>query len=263
VRRLPGLGPADVVLMAYAAFAGLLFLLMGWKLDAPTHWAAFVAAYGAILALTYWVATKPRPEGGLLGFVREAYPLFHIGFLYWGLRYLALFFSDGYHDAAIAGVDQALFGESLAMTLCQRFPSMFVSETFHAGYASYWIMVPAASVALYLRGKKEGLRELVFSSLLVFFVCYLFFIFYPVQGPYFAFPRIAEPLSNGAAYRLVHAVLEDGASRGAPGGTTARSSPGSWSPSSCSRSGRSTAGSTTLSTRCAACCWRHSCSRSC
>ncbi len=213
--RFPEAGPADVILMAYVAFTGLIILFMGWKLDSPGLWAALVVAHAAILVITWLVTRLSRPGPGLGGFARDLYPLLYIVFLYWELRYLALFFSVGYNDGLILAAEEFLFGEQLAMTLSQRFPQMWISEILHFFYAFYWVIVPLAGGAMYLRGKVEGFRELVFSLVVVFFSCYMFFIFFPVQGPHYEFPPIGEPWSNGFFYQMVHAVLEDGGSKGA------------------------------------------------
>jgi membrane-associated phospholipid phosphatase len=149
------------------------------------------------------------------GFLRDSYPLLFIGFLYWELRYLALLFSSGYNDPIILRWEEALFGEQLAMTLSQRLPYLWLSETMHFFYASYWYLLLAALIGLYLRGRFEGFRQLVFAELVVYFGCYVIFTFFPVAGPHYQFPVIGGHLSEGFLYQLVHWVLEDGGSKGA------------------------------------------------
>src|SRR5690606_19851180 len=46
-------------------------------------------------------------------------------------------------------------------------------------------------------------------------VSYLFFIYFPVQGPRYLFPPPGGGLEVGPAYRLAHRVLEAGSSQGA------------------------------------------------
>ncbi len=215
LKRLPHAAPGDLILMDYVSFSGLVILFMGWRLESPALWGGLLVVHAAIVAITWWLCNKPRPEPGILGFARDLYPIVYIVFLYWELRHLALFFSVGYNDATILAAEMAIFGEQLAMTFSERFPNMLLSEIMHFFYAFYWVIVPLAGGAMYLRGRHEGFRELVFSLTLVFFTCYLFFIFYPVQGPHYEFPMIGEPLSNGFFYQLVHAVLQDGGSKGA------------------------------------------------
>jgi membrane-associated phospholipid phosphatase len=51
--------------------------------------------------------------------------------------------------------------------------------------------------------------------MLTFVVCYLAFIFFPVAGPYYAFPRPDGTFIDNGAARLVYAVLAQGSSFGA------------------------------------------------
>jgi membrane-associated phospholipid phosphatase len=204
----------DLVFLGYVAFTGLLILLFGWKLS-TSLWLGLTAAHLALIAVGIWWSGIPLRDRSLAGFLRDAYPLIFIAFLYWELRHLALLFSDGYHDALIVRLEEALFGEQLAMTLSQRLPYLWLSELMHFLYAFYWVLLPVALAALYFRGRFAGFRELVYTELVVYFGCYLVFIFFPVLGPHYEFPLIGGRLSEGVFYRLVHWVLADGGSKGA------------------------------------------------
>ncbi len=210
----PHAGPADVLFMGYVAFTGLIILLMGWQLG-PSLWFWLVALHIVTLAIALWASSQPPSGPSFKGFVRDLYPLFFITFLYFELRYLALFFAADYHDATVLALEAGLFGEQLAMTFSERVPVMWFSEVMHFFYAFYWVLIPLAGGLMYLRGGVEGFRELVWSLLVTFFACYFFFIFWPVQGPHYEFPPIGEPWSDGFWYQTVHAVLEDGGSKGA------------------------------------------------
>lgn len=213
-RQLCGAQPADLVFIGYVAASGLLILLFGWKLS-PGLWVGLTLSHVSILVIGIWWSGRVAQHPSLAGFLRDAYPLLFIAFLYWELRYLALLFSSGFHDAAVLSWEQALFGEQMAMTLSQRLPHLWLSEVMHFFYASYWYLLPAALVALYLRGRTECVRQLVFAELVVYFGCYIVFIFFPVAGPHYQFPVIQGHLSEGFFFRLVHWVLEDGGSKGA------------------------------------------------
>lgn len=213
-RYLSGAQPADLIFLAYVGVSGLLILLFGWRLDWGL-WIGLTLAHLAMLAIGIWWSGRTARHPSVAGFLRDSYPLLFIAFLYWELRYLALLFSSGYHDPLILRWEEAIFGEQLAMTLSQRLPYLWLSEAMHFFYASYWYLLLAALVALYLRGRLEGFRQLVFAELVVYFGCYVVFTFFPVAGPHYQFPVIEGHLSDGLFYQLVHWVLEDGGSKGA------------------------------------------------
>jgi membrane-associated phospholipid phosphatase len=213
-RQLAAAQPADLIFLAYVLLSGLLILMFGWRLS-PGLWIGLTLSHLAILAIGVWWSGRVARHPSVAGFFRDTYPLLFIAFLYWELRYLALLFSSGYYDSLILRWEEAVFGEQLAMTLSQRLPYLWLSETMHFFYASYWYLLLASLVALYLRRRFGGFRQLVFAELIVYFGCYIIFTFLPVAGPHYQFPLIGGHLSDGIFYRFVHWVLEDGGSKGA------------------------------------------------
>ncbi|UCF18323.1 MAG: phosphatase PAP2 family protein [Gemmatimonadota bacterium] len=213
-RRLAKAQPADLVFLGYVLLSGLLVGIFGYRVG-PTVWLGLSLAHAALLAVGLWWSGRPLQDRTSGGFLRDIYPFLFIVYLYWELRYLALLFTTGYHDPLILRLEESLFGEQLAMTFSERVPNLWLSELFHLSYAFYWVQLPLAAVALYLRGRIAGFRELAYVELVVFFGCYLVFIFFPVAGPHYQFPVIDGPLAEGFFFQLVHAVLEDGGSKGA------------------------------------------------
>ncbi|MHC4067527.1 MAG: phosphatase PAP2 family protein [Planctomycetota bacterium] len=206
--------PADLVFISYVSFTGVLLAAFGWRLG-PSLWIGLTLTHVALVLFGLWVAGIPLRGRSVGSFFRDAYPIASVVYLYWELRYLALLFTDGYHDNVILWLEETLFGEQLAMTLSERFPFFWLSELMHFFYASYWFLLPLALVLLYVRGNLRGFRSLIFAQTLVYFGCYLVFMFWPVTGPHYQFPMISGELANGAMYRWVHWMLEDGGSKGA------------------------------------------------
>lgn len=212
--RLRFAQPLDLIFQAYIGLSGLLVLLFGWRLSAGL-WVGLILGHVALLAVSLLWAGQPLRDRSLAGFIRDIYPYLFVVFLYWELRYLTLLFSNGYHDARILSWEEALFGEQLALTFSARLPYLWLSELMHFFYGLYWVLLPLAAILLYLRGRTQGFRELVYVELVVFFSCYVVFIFFPVAGPHYHFPDIGGELAGGPFYQLVHWVLEDGGSKGA------------------------------------------------
>lgn len=213
-RWLSSAQATDLVFVAYVTFTGILLALFGWRLG-PRLWVTLTLTHVGLIFVGLWVGSRPLRGRSLAGFFRDVYPFIFITYLYYEIRFLALLFSNGFHDATVQGWEQAIFGQQLAMTLSQKFPYFWLSELMHFFYAAYWFLLPAAAILMYSRGRIKGLRDLVYAELIVFFGCYLVFTFWPVQGPHYEFPLIGGPLAEGPMYRWVHWVLEDGGSRGA------------------------------------------------
>ncbi|MGH7460498.1 MAG: phosphatase PAP2 family protein, partial [Longimicrobiales bacterium] len=148
--------------------------------------------------------------------VADWYPIILVPALYTELATLNLSVWNGsYFDAHIQRLDQALFGEQPSTELSRHWPSLTLSEVLHASYLSYYFIIYAPPLILYARQRRAEFRAMVFAVMLSFFVHYLFFIYFPVQGPRYLFPAPDGEISRGKVFGLTHKILEAGSSRGA------------------------------------------------
>lgn len=162
------------------------------------------------------IALASRRDLGPFGrVVRDVYPIMLLLALYGSLDLLNGRGRIPVHDARVQAWEAALFGGQPSRDWWRAAPSRFWSTVLHAAYFTYYFVIVAPTVALLARPDRAPLRRFVFAVLATFVVCYLCFVFYPVAGPYYAFPRpTGEFVENGAA-RLVYSVLAAGSSYGA------------------------------------------------
>lgn len=142
-------------------------------------------------------------------------PLLVIPLLYTELATLNVMVHAGeYFDHVILAVERSIFGMP-SRNLAVRFPVLPLSELLHAGYLSYYFIIFLPPLALYFMGRREDYRRALFTLLLSFFLHYLFFIYFPVQGPRYLFPAPGGEIARGTLYQLTHRLLEAGSSQGA------------------------------------------------
>lgn len=205
---------------------GFYLLASGIALAFPGRvaaWPSLVLLHVVGAALTLGVlplggvaARAGRRARALGTFVHDWYPLALMPALYLELATLNLGVWGGrYFDPIIQASDQALFGVQPSYALSRALPYLALSEPLHAAYLSYYAIIYGPPLALYVMGRRGDFRRLVFPLMLTFFVHYLFFIYFPVQGPRYLFPPPGRPLSDGPVYQLAHRLLEGGSSRGA------------------------------------------------
>lgn len=204
----------DLIFVGYVAVTGLMLMFLGRKLGIGM-WLLLTAAHVALVTVGLWRPGRQTTHPSVLGFLYGVFPLLFIGYLYWELRYVSQLFHAGYNDAIIIALEEALFGKQLAIEFSQLYPQVWLSELLHLCYAFYWVLLPVALTALYLRRRFDGFQELVYVECVVYFGCYLVFIFFPVAGPHYQFPIIDGPQATGPLYQFVHRVLENGGSKGA------------------------------------------------
>lgn len=182
----------------------------------PAFWIPLLTLHlgvAAVLALrpTAW-GTRP----GLLGAGLTLLPLLVMPAFYAELPTLNRAVWDGrYFDPVVIGWERALFGGEPARSLARAMPWPWLSEPLHAAYLSYYLIMYVPAIVVARRVGREAMRDVVFTLTLAFLAHYVFFVWFPVEGPRYRFAAPGGDIAEYPMYRLAHAALEAGSSRGA------------------------------------------------
>jgi membrane-associated phospholipid phosphatase len=160
-----------------------------------------------------WIAARwPR----LAKFVSDWYVLGLMPALYTELAWLNVSVHNGrYFDDIILRWEEQLFGGQPSRELAAAMPWLPLSEFLHFSYIAYYLIIYGPFVLLYMRARRDDHQRAAFTIMLTFFAHYVFFIYFPVQGPRYLFPAPTGEIENGLMYQLAHRILEAGSSRGA------------------------------------------------
>jgi membrane-associated phospholipid phosphatase len=199
----------DLVVLGYLAITAVVAAQRAhaW----PECW--WVVAANLLMGVL--VALVTRPGMGRVGrALREIYPLLLLVVLYGQLDVL----NGGgvpVHDALVQRWELSLFGVQVSRVWWQAEPSALWSTLLHAAYFSYYFIVSIPAFYFLRRGDLVAVRRFVLAVMVTFVACYLVFIFFPVAGPYYVFPRPAGWFLANPAARLVYDTLAEGSSYGA------------------------------------------------
>lgn len=205
----PSAAAIDRVFLAYLTASGLVALAAGGAVGI-----ALAAARLGVGAAVIGLARRPPPRGGAGLVLRLAYPVLLTPLLYAELSILVGFVAEGTYDPLVLGWEEAVFGGQVAMEMARRIPSFWLSEVLHAGYVSYYALVPCALLGVWATRGPDALHRTATATAVAFFASYVVFILFPVEGPRYGFPPIGGEIAEGALHDLVHAILEGGSSRG-------------------------------------------------
>jgi membrane-associated phospholipid phosphatase len=203
------LRPVDLLLLAYLTVVSILVAVR--LRSHPAGW-WLLLAHGLFLVLLFLLS---RPGLGPVGrTIRELYPLLLLPALYSELDVLN---SPGQpvYDAVVQHWELLVFGTQISREWWQRAPSVFWSTVLHSAYLSYYFIISAPAVYLAWKGDLASLRRFILIVMTTFVVCYLCFIFFPVAGPYYAFPRPQAWFISNWPARVAYDVLAPGSSYGA------------------------------------------------
>ena len=209
VARSSRLLPVDLLLLGYLTIVSVVTVLRAST--RPGWWLVLVAH--ALFVFLLFLLT--RPNLGKVGAVlREIYPLFLLLGLYSELDIL----NSGprpVYDHVVQRWELLLFGMQISHEWWQRAPSRFWSTVLHSAYLSYYFIVSAPALYFAWRRDLKAVRSFVLVVMTTFVLCYLVFMFFPVAGPYYQFPRPAPWFTDNLPARLAYQALASGSSYGA------------------------------------------------
>lgn len=208
-RRSP-LRAVDLLLAGYLAVVSVVALLRAP--GQPGCWWLLVAH--ALFGVLLYLLTRPGlgPVGRT---IRELYPLLLLAGLYSELDVLNGPGATPVYDAVVQRWELAIFGAQLSTEWWRTVPSRFWSAVLHAAYLSYYLIVVAPAFYFAWRRDLAALQHFVLAVMTTFVVCYLVFIFFPVAGPYYMFPRPDPWFTDNLFARMVYGTLATGSSYGA------------------------------------------------
>jgi membrane-associated phospholipid phosphatase len=178
---------------------------------------AILTAHLGGCGLAFFLATREVREErgfGFLRVLRDWAPLLAVPLLYTELPALIAGAESRFHDQLVQQWERALFGNSPAHAAAGRFAWIGLSELLHLGYLSYYLIIYAPPLWLYLRGERRSFELTITALAIAFTGCFLVFVYFPVAGPRYLWS--APPgIPDGPVRRLVLSVLAAGSSKGA------------------------------------------------
>ena len=172
----------DYATQGYIALAGLIVLcLHGCSIP---FWPLLLVAHmiGIVLVHALIRLHAAHPSNRVLDLLRHFYPmLLYTGF-YCETGELNHMLVAGFLDPFFIQVEARVFGLQPSLAFMDWLPCPAVSELFYAAYLSYYVMVAGVGLALFYRNREQFFHYLSVISFL-FYVCFLIYIFIPVEGP--------------------------------------------------------------------------------
>jgi hypothetical protein len=211
-RSAPSAATADRIIGASLTLIAAYLALTSWPaaLDArATHDGRVLLVHVSVLVAAAALAVAARPR---LRMLRDLLPLAVGAFLYVELRWLIPALGRPHADAAVVEWERVLFPSNPSATWAPSLHSVVLSEALHLAYASYYLLVLLPPLLLYLRGRRSAYARTMLALVLVYGVCFLTYLVFPVDGPRYLVGAAAAP--EGPVRTFVLHLLAAGSSRG-------------------------------------------------
>lgn len=195
--------------------------LVNVGLAALWMWAGRDAGYAPVVASAHiaaatlpWLFLHAGGRSGLMAWLRELYPLIVVVVVWSEMGLIRDVTHTHGHDAFVASLDRALFGQHIHATWMPAMPYRWLSEGMFFVYLIYYPAVFVTPIVLLARRRFAAVRDVVFGLAIAYLTCYAAYTLFPVDGPSYTMSRYAGPLTDGFFYQLARGAVHAGDSMG-------------------------------------------------
>jgi membrane-associated phospholipid phosphatase len=226
--RNSSLNKTDKITIIYNTVVVIFVFIFRAKIAAyGCHLAFNLSVILLVLSLGLWNSGAPWnpkdsrdsvleiPEEFLRVLVRTVsmwYPLALYALLYYQTGLINRVVIPVFMDDFFMNLDIRIFGKFPWFFLGGAYRNSFLDEFFHFFYFSYYLIIPLTAILLYRKDTKL-FERFIFQLSCLFYVCYIIYIFLPVEGPFAL--RNEYYLQHGLFREIVDFVYSAGENPGA------------------------------------------------
>lgn len=205
--------PVEQATLIYMGILSLIILIFSANLH---NWVALlVFNLGVCATVVLLVNGLYGRAGRWASFFRHWYPLLLFILLYEETRYLIHLVCPYCFDPLVNRFELAVFGVYPTVWL-QKFISFGLNEYLMFSYSFYYLLLAVLGVGLYFGSKVKEFDDLLFTSAVAYYISYLGFVFFPVEGPRFALAAAHQvQLEGGFFTSLAQGLIHTAGIRGA------------------------------------------------
>ncbi|MBN1898818.1 MAG: phosphatase PAP2 family protein [Spirochaetes bacterium] len=173
------------------AYFFIVSVLISFFHDRVVHWHYYLFFYMMYIAAIFLLAhfSFRFPQSRIIRFLRLFYPLLTFGFVYRLIQAHVLILHGSFLDHHIIALEKALLGVNPTLAL-EAIVTPVLTEFLKFSYFSYYFYVPIPALFLFFKKRYRELEQFMFTITFTFYVSYIGFVLYPVQGPRFEFADV-------------------------------------------------------------------------
>ena len=211
--RTRTLYPFDWLMIGYPIM--LIFLILGFGRPL-TEYAHEIIVYTALAGFAALIAYYFDDNAGRWqAAIRLLYPAVMFGIYYRTTGGMMFLFFDQFYDWQLTTFEKLIFGVNPTLYIDRHLLNVWVNEFFSLTYFLYYPMLPTFALVFLFRREYNVLKQAVFATGVAFFVSYLLFSLYPIEGPRWHYAAEYVNSIEGPIFRpMVELVIREGAVRG-------------------------------------------------
>ncbi len=205
--------PFDWLVIGYSTLMIAIILAAGRPLTQYADELVFYCGTTAMALLIVRYIDENR--GQWYALVRLLYPLLLFTFFYratGGTMHLAF---DRFFDPELVAFERAVFGVNPTLFIDRHLLSTWATELFSWCYFFYYFVLAVFLLAVFFKRDHPVLKSSLTAICLTFFLSYILFILFPLEGPRWHFAQeYVNPVVSPVGRHLVNLVIDNVAVRG-------------------------------------------------
>jgi len=173
--------PFDKIIIGYCLLMIFLIAIFGRPLK---EYADELFIYAICLTLAAVIPLFfDETRGRISAFTRILYAGILFGVFYRTTGGLMFLIFDKFFDFQLVAFEKLIFGIEPTTYIDKNLLSPILNEIFSFCYFCYYLMVPGFLIVTFVKKDYEILKRYLAAAGLTYFVSFLLFIFYPIEGP--------------------------------------------------------------------------------
>jgi membrane-associated phospholipid phosphatase len=203
--------PVDLATLFYLVIITLLIVLFR---HGVAGWGWYVVMHGAAAAAIVGLIRAAQDRRGWLGMLRHWYPPLIFFPLFAEMNELVNMIFPFWANPWLIQLDHALFGVHPTVWF-ERVATPALTELMVLFYLTYFLLIPAAALPLYLKNRRRQFDRLMFNTALAYYLSFVAFLFFPAVSPRVTLAHLqGGPLEGGFLLGVLHWIQGFGGIRG-------------------------------------------------
>jgi membrane-associated phospholipid phosphatase len=203
-RALSGYRIADWLTFGYLIFASVIVLI---GRENVKHWRVILPLHLGLIALVALLAHCRQRGPRALSFLSHWYPLALFGFFFEEIHHIVHAIVPRWFDAPLVALDHALFGAHPTVWV-ERFSGYWLNEYMQLTYTTYLPLLPLFAGYLWWRGRRAGFETYIVSMCAAYYLCYVIYVFFPVEGPHHTLAHLQQVELHGGPFTAVINLIQ-------------------------------------------------------
>jgi len=204
--------PGDYAYFVFSAV--LVFLILSYGRNVQGYITDAIFQLILCFIIFYTISYSSVSKSKVLLFLRDWYQMLLLVFNYRSVQPYMHSIQSGWLDHIVIRIESAIYPVEPSLWF-DGISSPLLTEYMKFSYFCYYLILPVLGFSLYLKGDRKAFHRLIFTVSVVFYISYIAFVLFPVQGPRYTFAeQYANKLSGYVFTPLQDIIMSVGSLHG-------------------------------------------------